>query len=102
VCPSRGLCPTPRCSPPVAPRKVRTTFPSSSAAPPAPDLLEEPKALPAAWFEELVYRFDQHNAVSAKPAPQSIRAIELLNVARATEDGPDRLREEIRRLKGSR
>jgi TIR domain len=86
--------------PPVPPRKVRTTFPSSSAAPPAPDLLEELKVLPAAWFEELVYRFDKHNAVSAKPAPQSTRAIELLNIARATEDGPERLREEIRRFKG--
>jgi tetratricopeptide (TPR) repeat protein len=88
--------------PPVPPRKARTTFPTSSAAPPAPDLLEELKVLPAAWFEELVYRFDKHNAASAKPAPQSIRAIELLNIVRATADGPDRLREEIRRLKGSR
>lgn len=85
--------------PPVAPREVRTTFPSSSAAPPAPDLLEELKVLPGPWFEELVYRFDKHYAVSAKSAPQSIRAIDLLNVVRATEDGPDQLREELRRLK---
>lgn len=88
--------------PPVAPREVRTTFPSSAAAPPAPDLLEELKDLPSAWFDELVFRFDKHNAVSARPAPQSIRAIDLLNIVRATEDGPDRLREEIRRLKGNR
>lgn len=88
--------------PPVASREVRTTFPSSAAAPPAPDPLEELKGLPPAWFEELVHRFDKHNAVSARPAPQSIRAIDLLNVARATEDGPDRLREAIRRLKGDR
>ncbi len=88
--------------PPVAPRKVRTTFQSSAAAPPAPDLLEELKGLPPAWFDELVFRFDKHNAVSARPAPQSTRAIDLLNVVRATEDGPDRLREEIGRLRGNR
>jgi hypothetical protein len=88
--------------PPVASREVRTTFPSSAAAPPAPDLLEELKRLPPAWFDEMVFRFDQHNAVSARPAPQSTRAIDLLNVVRATEDGPDRLREEIRRLRGDR
>jgi hypothetical protein len=88
--------------PPVAPREALSTFPSSAAAPPAPDLLDELKGLPSAWFEELVYRLDANNAVSAKPAPQSTRAIELLNIVRATEDGPDQLREEIRRLKGKR
>jgi tetratricopeptide (TPR) repeat protein len=88
--------------PPVAPREVRTTFPSSAAAPPAPDLLEELKGLPPAWFEELVHRFDTNNAVSGRSTPQSTRAIDLLNIVRATEDGPDRLREEIRRLRGNR
>ncbi|HEY3567344.1 MAG TPA: SEFIR domain-containing protein [Thermoanaerobaculia bacterium] len=85
--------------PPVAPRKVLTTFSSAAAAHTEPDLLEELKGLPAAWFEELVHRFDKHNAVSARPAPQSTRAIDLLKIVEATEDGPDRLREEIRRLK---
>jgi hypothetical protein len=88
--------------PPVAPREARSTFPFSEAAPPAPDLLEELKGLPAAWFDELVFRFDKHNAVSTRQAPQSTRAIDLLNIVRATEDGPDRLREEIRRLRGDR
>ena len=86
--------------PPVEPKRARSVFPSTAAA--ETDPLEELKALPAPWFDELVYRFDEHNAVSARPAPQSMRAIDLLNVVRATEDGLARLREEIRRLKGNR
>src|SRR4051812_11029634 len=88
--------------PAVAPREARTTFCNSAAALPAPDLLEELKRLPAGWFEELVHRFDTNNAVSGRSTPQSTRAIDLLKIVEATEDGPDRLREEIRRLKGNR
>jgi tetratricopeptide (TPR) repeat protein len=87
--------------PPVEPKRVRSVFPSTAAAPAETDPLEELKTLPAAWFDELVYRFDEHNAVSARPAPQSTRAIDLLNVVRVMEDGLARLREEIRRLKAS-
>lgn len=88
--------------PPVVPRKVRTTFSSVAAAQTEPDLLEELKGLPAAWFEELVQRFDKHNAVSGRSTPQSTRAIDLLKIVEATEDGPDRLWAEILRLKGNR
>jgi hypothetical protein len=98
----RGGKPETKILPPVAPRAVRTTFTSSAAVSTEPDLLEELKGLPSAWFEELVDRFDTHNAVSGRSTPQSTRAIDLLKVVRATEDGPDRLREEIRRLRGDR
>lgn len=83
--------------PPLKARKVRSTF-----APSKSDLLGELKRLPSAWFDELVFLFDADNAVSAKPAPQATRAIDLLTVVCAEEDGPDRLREEIQRLKGKR
>jgi hypothetical protein len=88
--------------PPVAPREVRTTFPAPVTAPTEADLLEELKRLPPAWFEELVLHFDANSAVSARPAPQAIRAIDLLTMARVHEDGPARLRVEIQRLKGGR
>jgi hypothetical protein len=88
--------------PPVVPREVRSTFPAPAAALTEADLLEELKRLPPAWFEELVFHFDTQGAVSARPAPQATRAIDLLTVARALEDGPARLRAEIQRLKGGR
>jgi hypothetical protein len=88
--------------PPVTPREVRTTFPAPAAALTEADLLEELKRLPPAWFEELVFHFDTQGAVSARPAPQATRAIDLLTVARALEDGPARLRAEIQRLKRGR
>jgi hypothetical protein len=81
--------------PPVGSREVRTTFPAA-------DLLEELKRLPPAWFDELVFLFDANNAVSARPAPQATRAIDLLAILRASDDGPARLQAEIRRLKGDR
>jgi hypothetical protein len=80
--------------PAVAPRTARST--------PETDLLEELKRLPAAWFDELVFHFDTNGAVSTKPAPQAIRAIDLLTVVRALEEGPVRLREKILRLKENR
>jgi hypothetical protein len=80
--------------PPVAPRAVRST--------PETDLLEELKRLPSAWFDELVFHFDTQGAVSARPAAQAIRAIDLLTVVRVLEDGPVRLRAEIQRLRGDR
>jgi TIR domain len=80
--------------PAVAPRTVRST--------PETDLLEELKRLPAAWFDELVFHFDTNGAVSTKPAPQAIRAIDLLTVARNLDNGPARLREAILRLKENR
>jgi tetratricopeptide (TPR) repeat protein len=88
--------------PPVAPREVRSTFSVPTAAPTEADLLEELKRLPPAWFEELVLHFDANSAVSARPAPQAMRAIDLLTVVRVLADGPMRLRAEIRRLKGDR
>jgi hypothetical protein len=57
---------------------------------------------PPAWFDELVFHFDANSAVSARPAPQATRAIDLLTVVRVQEDGPARLREQIQRLKGNR
>ena len=87
--------------PPVAPREVRSTFSGPTAAPTEADLLEELKRLPSAWFDELVFHFDTNGAVSARPAPQATRAIDLLTVVRVLEDGPARLREEIQRLKGN-
>lgn len=65
-------------------------------------LLEELKRLPPAWFDELVFHFDTNGAVSTKPAPQAMRAIDLLTVVRKLEDVPVRLREEILRLKENR
>ena len=87
--------------PPVVPREARSTF-SPATEPTETDLLEELKRLPPASFDELVFHFDANSAVSAKPAPQSTRAIDLLTVVRVQEDGPARLREQIQRLKGNR
>ncbi|HEY2289589.1 MAG TPA: toll/interleukin-1 receptor domain-containing protein [Thermoanaerobaculia bacterium] len=69
---------------------------------PMTDLLEQLKSLPEAWFEELVFRFDSNGAVSARSAPQAIRAVDLLRIVRSTEDGTACLQEEIQRLKGKR
>jgi hypothetical protein len=91
---TRGLTKEPediQILPAIAPREARST--------PETDLLEEVKRLPSAWFDQLVFHFDTQGAVSARPAPQAIRAIDLLTVVRVTEDGPVRLREEIQRLK---
>lgn len=62
------------------------------------DLLETLKRLPGPWFEELVFKFDQHNAVPTGVA-QSSRAIELLKVLRMTERGVQDAVAEITRLK---
>lgn len=88
--------------PPVAPREVHSTFSVPTAAPSETDLLEELKRLPPAWFDELVFHFDTNGAVSGRPAPQAMRAIDLLAVVRVLADGPVRLRAEIQRLKGDR
>ncbi|MBW8879152.1 MAG: toll/interleukin-1 receptor domain-containing protein [Acidobacteria bacterium] len=88
--------------PPLKSRRVRSRFPGPGAAPTEADLLEELKRLPPAWFDELVFRFDANSAVSAKPAPQSTRAIDLLTVVRVHDDGSARLRQEIQRLKRNR
>jgi len=88
--------------PPVVPREVRSTFSGPATESTEADLLEELKRLPAAWFDELVFHLDANSSVSARPAPQSTRAIDLLAVVRVQEDGPVRLREQIQRLKGNR
>ncbi|MBL8873637.1 MAG: TIR domain-containing protein [Planctomycetaceae bacterium] len=61
-------------------------------------LLETLKQLPGPWFEELVFKFDQHNSVPTGAA-QTVRAIELLKVLRMTERGFQAAAAEITRLK---
>ena len=62
-------------------------------------LLEQLKRLPAAQFEELVFRYDSQNSVPGRPEAQSVRAIELLKVMRNLEGGLAMLRSALRRLR---
>ena len=71
---------------------------AGAAAKEPEDLLETLKRLPGPWFEELVFKFDQHGSVPAGVA-QSVRAIELLKVLRMTERGIRDAAAEITRLK---
>jgi hypothetical protein len=100
--PSMGLDDDIAVLPPVVPREVRSTFSGPATETTEADLLEELKRLPPAWFDELVFHFDANSAVSARPASQATRAIDLLTVVRVQEDGPARLRDQIQRLKGKR
>lgn len=64
-------------------------------------LLDELKRLPAAWFEEIVFRCDDGGAVPGKPEAQAVRAIELLKVMRLRPQGLTTLRAELDRQKGA-
>ena len=88
--------------PPVGRRDVHSTFPVPEAPTEEDSLLEELKRLPAAWFDELVFRFDTNSAMAGKHVPQAIRALDLLAVVRTIDDGPVRLQAEIQRLKRGR
>ncbi len=55
--------------------------------------------LPAALFEELVFKFDSYNAVPGREAAQAIRAIELIRIVEATGQVAE-LHQEIGKLGG--
>ncbi len=67
----------------------------------ADDLLAVLNGLPGPWFDQLVFKFDSNNAVSAKPAAQSVRAMELIAVLRVTDSTFVNVLAEIDRLKGT-
>ncbi|MFV1964322.1 MAG: toll/interleukin-1 receptor domain-containing protein [Pirellulaceae bacterium] len=77
------------------PPKTLTEFGTNSDD----EILEVLKRLPAAQFEELVYRFDKGNAIPGRHAPQADRAVELLRLVRSQTEGLQRLHTEIRRLR---
>lgn len=62
-------------------------------------LLEQLKQLPAAQFEELVFRYDSQNSVPGRPEAQSVRAIELLKVMRNLEGGLATLQSVLQQLR---
>ena len=72
---------------------------------PAPEsteehLLEELKQLPAAWFDELVFKLDKGSAVPGKQAAQAQRAMDLIAVLRVTDPDFQKVRAQIDHLKG--
>ncbi len=96
------ICETILQSAPADPRPVAPTVPAPPPQPPDPqgrsrlEVLERLKALPAATFEELVFRCEAEDVLPGKHAPQAERAMELIRHCRSR--GPATWEQLVRRL----